>query len=131
MDASPAKQDPGQRPYRLGARVPAEDASGDHGHASGTTTLDLYGHLWPGEMDRYADRLDSAADDHGFGGHSDVLSHHRVELTGLEPLTPACKAGPRCPALSMASDNVLQASIPVSQCPSPLVSVVGAADHRC
>jgi hypothetical protein len=31
------------------------------GHASITTTLDLCGHLYPGEMDRYADRLDSAA----------------------------------------------------------------------
>jgi integrase len=31
------------------------------GHASITPTLDLYGHLYPGEMDRYADRLDSAA----------------------------------------------------------------------
>jgi hypothetical protein len=31
------------------------------GHASITTTLDLYGHLYPGEMDRYADRLDQAA----------------------------------------------------------------------
>jgi integrase len=27
------------------------------GHASVTTTLDLYGHLYPGDMDRYADRL--------------------------------------------------------------------------
>jgi hypothetical protein len=35
------------------------------GHASITTTLDLYGHLYPCEMDRYADRLDSAADDGG------------------------------------------------------------------
>jgi integrase len=26
------------------------------GHASITTTLDLYGHLYPGDMDRYADR---------------------------------------------------------------------------
>jgi integrase len=33
------------------------------GHASITTTLDLYGHLYPGDMDRYADRLDSAADE--------------------------------------------------------------------
>jgi integrase len=33
------------------------------GHASITTTLDLYGHLYPGDMDRYADRLDSAAED--------------------------------------------------------------------
>ena len=31
------------------------------GHASITTTLDLYGHLYPGEMDPYADRLDKAA----------------------------------------------------------------------
>jgi integrase len=31
------------------------------GHASITTTLDLYGHLYPGDMDRYADRLDTAA----------------------------------------------------------------------
>ena len=31
------------------------------GHASITTTLDLYGYLYPGDMDRYADRLDSAA----------------------------------------------------------------------
>jgi integrase len=29
------------------------------GHASITTTLDLYGDLCPGDMDRYADRLDS------------------------------------------------------------------------
>jgi hypothetical protein len=35
------------------------------GHASITTTLDLYGHLYSGEMDRYADRLDSAAGDAG------------------------------------------------------------------
>jgi integrase len=36
------------------------------GHASITTTLDLYGHLYPGEMDRYADRLNEAV------GMSDV-----------------------------------------------------------
>ena len=30
-------------------------------YASITTTLDLYGHLYPGEMDRYADRLNEAA----------------------------------------------------------------------
>jgi integrase len=30
-------------------------------HASITTTLDLYGHLYPGDMDRYADRLDDEA----------------------------------------------------------------------
>jgi hypothetical protein len=28
-----------------------------------TTTLDLYGHLYPGEMDRYTDPLDEAAGD--------------------------------------------------------------------
>jgi integrase len=28
------------------------------GHASISTTLNLYGHLHPGEMDRYTDRLD-------------------------------------------------------------------------
>ncbi len=31
------------------------------GHASITKTLDLYGHLYPGDMDRYAARLDDAA----------------------------------------------------------------------
>ena len=31
------------------------------GHASITTTLDLYGHLYPSDMDKYADRLDDAA----------------------------------------------------------------------
>jgi hypothetical protein len=31
------------------------------GRASITTTLDLYGHLYPGEMDRCADRLNEAA----------------------------------------------------------------------
>jgi integrase len=31
------------------------------GHASITTTLDLYGHLYPGDTDRYADRPDDAA----------------------------------------------------------------------
>jgi integrase len=35
------------------------------GHASITTTPDLYGHLYPGNMDRYADRLDDAAEDAG------------------------------------------------------------------
>ena len=31
------------------------------GHASITTTLDLYGRLYPGDMDKYADRLGDAA----------------------------------------------------------------------
>ena len=34
-------------------------------HASITATLDLYGHLYPGDMDRYADRLGSAAEEAG------------------------------------------------------------------
>jgi integrase len=32
------------------------------GHASITTKLDLYGHLYPGHMDRYSDRLGQAAE---------------------------------------------------------------------
>jgi integrase len=32
------------------------------GHASITTTLDLYGHLYPADMDLWADRLDAAAE---------------------------------------------------------------------
>jgi hypothetical protein len=35
------------------------------GHASITTTLDLYGHLYPGDMDKYADRLGEAATEVG------------------------------------------------------------------
>ena len=31
------------------------------GHANITTTLDPYGHLYPGDMDKYTDRLDDAA----------------------------------------------------------------------
>ena len=31
------------------------------GNASITTAFDLYGHLYPGEMDRCADRLNTAA----------------------------------------------------------------------
>ena len=33
------------------------------GRASIATTLDLYGHLYPGDMDRYADRLGDAAEE--------------------------------------------------------------------
>jgi hypothetical protein len=35
------------------------------GHASITTTLDLYGHLYPADMDLWVDRLDSAAEEAG------------------------------------------------------------------
>ncbi len=48
------------------------------GHASITTTLDLYGHLYPGDMDRYADRLDSAA------GEADAAKM-RPDVDGDEP----------------------------------------------
>jgi hypothetical protein len=34
-------------------------------HRSQALLLDPYGHLYPGEMDRHADRLDSAAGDAG------------------------------------------------------------------
>jgi integrase len=40
---------------------PPKMLQGIMGHASITTTLDLYGHLYPSEMDRYADRPDCAA----------------------------------------------------------------------
>ena len=43
------------------ARYPPKMLQEIMGHASITTTLDLYGHLYPGEMDRYADRLGDAA----------------------------------------------------------------------
>jgi hypothetical protein len=53
--------------WRQATFVPARGRAGlgDRflGYASITTTLDLYGHLYPGEMDRYADRLDDAATD--------------------------------------------------------------------
>ncbi len=45
------------------AGYPPKMLQGIMGHASITTTLDLYGHLYPGDMDRYADRLDTAADE--------------------------------------------------------------------
>jgi integrase len=37
------------------ARYPPKILQEIMGHASITTTLDLYGHLYPGDMDRYAD----------------------------------------------------------------------------
>lgn len=33
------------------------------GHASIVITKDVYGHLYPGDMDRYAERLGDAADE--------------------------------------------------------------------
>ncbi len=60
------------------------------GHASITTTLDLYGHLCPGDMDRYADRLDSAAEvaDPAKSGHLTLATrwsrtHQRADLRGV------------------------------------------------
>ena len=42
----------------------------------------------------------------------------------------ACKARPRCPALSLAWDDALEVSISGPQCPSALVSVVGVMPGR-
>ena len=55
------------------------------GHASITTTLDLYGHLYPGDMDRYADRLDSAADGAGKSKMrpDETWPSQRDEVSGL------------------------------------------------
>jgi hypothetical protein len=42
----------------------AEPGAGSAGRgAAQRCRLDLYGHLYPGDMDRYADRLDTAADE--------------------------------------------------------------------
>ena len=48
-------------------RVPAEDAPGDHGPCQHHHDAGLYGHLYPGEMDRYTDRLYEAAGDEAAG----------------------------------------------------------------
>ena len=50
------------------------------GHASTTaTTLDLYGHLYPGDMDRYADRLNEAA---GMSAADDAAKKMRPDDEG-------------------------------------------------
>jgi len=43
------------------AGYPAKILQEIMGHPSITTALGLYGHLYPGEMDRYAEPLDLAA----------------------------------------------------------------------
>ena len=55
------------------------------GHASITTTLDLYGNLYPGEMDRYADRLDEAATE---GDAAKMRPDEDTDET--EPEEPGC-----------------------------------------
>jgi hypothetical protein len=55
------------------------------GHASITTTLDLYGHLYPGEMDRYADRLDGAAGD--VAGDADAARMRPDDQDGIPGLS--------------------------------------------
>ena len=52
------------------------------GHASITTTLDLYGHLYPGDMDKYADRLGDAATD----AEADDEAKTRPEDEGDDPV---------------------------------------------
>jgi hypothetical protein len=47
-------------------RVPAEETPGEHGARRHHHNIGpLYGHLYPGDMDRYTDRLDSAAQEVG------------------------------------------------------------------
>jgi hypothetical protein len=53
------------RLYQVPGWIPAEVLQEVMEHVSITTTLDLYGHLYPGDIDRYADRLDDAAADAG------------------------------------------------------------------
>jgi integrase len=50
-------------PLMVQAGYPPTMLQGIMGHASITTTLNLHGHLYPGEMDRYTDRLEEAAGD--------------------------------------------------------------------
>jgi len=45
------------------AGYPAKMIQSILGHASITTTLDLYGHLFPGDLGRYANLLGEAADE--------------------------------------------------------------------
>jgi Phage integrase family len=53
------------------------------GHASITTTLDLYGHLYPGDMDKYADRLgDAAADAMSKANKAKTKKTTRGHMTG-------------------------------------------------
>ena len=52
------------------------------GHASITTTLDLYGHLYAGDMDRYADRLGDAAEE-ADPGQNDEKDDPAVERPAL------------------------------------------------
>jgi len=64
------------------AGYPAKMLQEIMGHASITTTLDLYGHLYPGDMDRYADRLDSAA---GMADPAKIRPDDRDDQEGPEP----------------------------------------------
>ena len=45
------------------------------GHKSATMTLDLYGHLFPDQLDQLADALDAAHDDQASGEHRNRLQH--------------------------------------------------------
>ena len=61
-------------------------------------------------------------------GDDHSLTFSQVELRGLEPLTPACKAWPRCPAPSMAWHEVVSLvhlSTAMSRCVG-----VGCGCHR-
>jgi hypothetical protein len=43
--------------------LPKAEADASAGPRRRRRRLDLYGHLYPGDMDRYADQLDSAVDE--------------------------------------------------------------------
>jgi hypothetical protein len=52
------------------------------GHASISTTLGLYGHIYPVDLDRYADRLANAADAAGTEPESGQLTTVTAAILG-------------------------------------------------
>ena len=46
------------RPAHSGALAPARKVQAALGHESAKVTLDVYGHLWPGDEDRVRDAID-------------------------------------------------------------------------
>jgi hypothetical protein len=58
------------------------------GHASVAITLDLYGHLYPDEMDTWADRLDGLSHGHPWperGQNSDEDNEDPPAATAARP----------------------------------------------
>ena len=54
------------------------------GHASITTTLDLYAHLYPGDMDRYADHLGDAAEGRLIRPKSGQMTRKTIRMPGMQ-----------------------------------------------